>query len=264
MRLAQAAQADLYAPDLYRRAEASQDKLDAEQKPWQKQAVLLARQTVQLAEDARLVALNNRQELERAQARKAAEEAQARAEEARAQAEADRQLAEAARDRSAREALQGREQVAEEASASARKQERQELRRRLSTLQKALLQTQETDHGLVVRLPHPLFAAGQAQLLPSARERLAKVAGILLAYPGLTIQVEGHTDSTGSEALNQDLSERRAEHVRDYLHRQGIPPQATRSVGKGASEPLASNASPGGRQRNRRVELVISGEPIGI
>ena len=264
MRLARAEQADRYAPDLFRKADTALIQLEVDKKLWKKPAVLLARQVVQLAEDARLVAMANRQDLERAQARKAAEEAKAQAEAERAQAETERMLAEAARDRAAQEALQGRSQVAEEAGAAARRQERQQVRRRLSAQLRTLLQTQETDHGLVVRMPHPLFATGKADLLPPAREKLAKVAGILLAYPGLTIQVEGHTDSTGSPAFNQDLSERRAENVRTYLHLQGIPPHATRSVGKGASEPLTSNETPGGRQKNRRVELVVSGEPIGI
>ena len=260
MRLALAEQADLFAQDLYRKAETSQAKLDADKKQWKKPAILLARQVVQLAEDARLVAIRNREELQRSQAQKAAEEAQERAEAKRIQAEAERAEAEVARDRAAREALQGHEEAAREASQATRKQ----VRRQLSTQLRQLLQTQESEHGLVVRMPHPLFATGRAELLAPAREKLAKVAGILLAYPGLKIQVEGHTDSTGSPAFNQDLSERRAENVRTYLHLQGIPPHTTSSVGLGASKPLTSNETPGGRQKNRRVELVVSGEPIGI
>ena len=260
MRLALAEQADLYAMALYRKAEQGQAKLDAEKKQWKKPAILLARQVVQLAEDARLVAMRNREELQRSQAQKAAEEAQARTEAKRVQAEAERVEAEVARDRAAREALQGQEQAAQEASRATRKQ----VRRQLSAQLRQLLQTQETGEALVVRMPHPLFATGKAELLAPAREKLAKVAGILLAYPGLKIQVEGHTDNTGNSAFNQDLSERRAENVRDYLHLQGIPPHTTSSVGLGDCKPLTSNATPAGRQKNRRVELIVSGEPIGI
>ena len=260
MRLAQAEQADLYARELYRKAELAQAKLDAEKKQWKKPAILQARQVVQLAEDARLVAIRNREDLQRSQAQKAAEEAQAQAEAKRLQAEAQRVEAELARDQAAREALQGQEQAAHEASQATRRQ----VRRQLSAQLRQLLQTQETEHGLVVRMPHPLFATGKAELLAPAREKLAKVAGILLAYPGLKIQVEGHTDNTGSPAFNQELSERRAENVRTYLHLQGIPPHTTSSVGLGADRPLTSNETPGGRQKNRRVELIVSGEPIGI
>ena len=93
---------------------------------------------------------------------------------------------------------------------------------------------------------------------------MAKVAGILLAYPGLKIQVEGHTDSIGSDEYNQKLSEQRADAVRDYLTSQGVPPDTMTAVGLGKADPVASNTTDAGRQQNRRVEMVVSGEPIGI
>ena len=257
MGLAAEAQAERFAPELYRRAELTQAKLEAEPKLWKKPAILLARQLVQQAEDARQVAIRNHEAQQRAEERAALERdrALAKAEAARA-AEEREKTAEAAQ----RAQSQAARQAAREASATTRAQ----ARRQLSSQLRALLQTQESDKGLVVRVPHPLFAPGKAELLAPAREKLAKVAGILLAYPGLAIKVEGHTDSTGRPDFNQELSFQRAENVRSYLHLQGIPPQTTRAVGCGAGQPLTSNATAAGRQRNRRVELIVSGDPIGI
>ena len=94
---------------------------------------------------------------------------------------------------------------------------------------------------------------------------MAKVAGILLAYPGLKIQVEGHTDSVGGDEYNMKLSEQRADSVRDYLSRAGRPSRnMVTSVGFGKTQPVASNDTAAGRQQNRRVELVVSGDPIGV
>ncbi|HJX95297.1 MAG TPA: OmpA family protein, partial [Candidatus Acidoferrum sp.] len=100
-------------------------------------------------------------------------------------------------------------------------------------------------------------------LLPGARERLAKVSGIVLAYPSLHVAIEGHTDSVGSDEYNQDLSERRAQSVRDYFVQQGIPSATIEARGFGKTAPIASNDTPEGRQRNRRVELVVNGAAIG-
>ena len=109
-----------------------------------------------------------------------------------------------------------------------------------------------------------LFDTGKYTLKPGAREKMAKVSGILLAYPGLKIQVEGHTDSVGGDEYNQKLSEQRADAVRDYLTAQGVPSNMVTSVGFGKTQPVASNDTAAGRQQNRRVELVVSGDPIGI
>jgi outer membrane protein OmpA-like peptidoglycan-associated protein len=108
-----------------------------------------------------------------------------------------------------------------------------------------------------------LFRSGSFELLPGARERLAKVSGIVLAYPSLHVAVEGHTDSVGSDQYNQDLSDRRAQAVRDYFVQQGIPSGAIEARGFGKSEPIALNDTAEGRQQNRRVELVLSGDAIG-
>jgi outer membrane protein OmpA-like peptidoglycan-associated protein len=108
-----------------------------------------------------------------------------------------------------------------------------------------------------------LFKTGSFELLPGARERLAKVSGIVLAYPSLHLQVEGHTDSVGSDEYNQQLSERRADAVRDYIVQQGISAASIEAKGFGKTEPIASNETSEGRQQNRRVELVLSGDAIG-
>jgi outer membrane protein OmpA-like peptidoglycan-associated protein len=109
-----------------------------------------------------------------------------------------------------------------------------------------------------------LFDFNKYTLKPGAREKLAKVSGILLAYPGLKIQVEGYTDAIGTDDYNQKLSESRAGGVRDYLTGQGVPTDTVSAVGYGKQNPVASNDTAAGRQQNRRVELVVSGEPIGL
>ena len=108
-----------------------------------------------------------------------------------------------------------------------------------------------------------LFDTGSATLKAGAREKLAKISGILLAHPGLTMQIEGHTDSVGSDDFNQQLSERRADGVRDFLAEQGVAVSTITARGFGKAQPVASNDTPEGRQRNRRVELVVNGEAIG-
>ena len=109
-----------------------------------------------------------------------------------------------------------------------------------------------------------LFDTGKYTLKPGAREKLAKVAGILLAYPGLKVQIEGFTDNVGGDEYNQRLSEQRAMTVRDYLVQQGINLNNVTAQGLGKGNPVASNATPSGRQQNRRVELVVNGEPIEV
>ncbi|MBI2820618.1 MAG: OmpA family protein, partial [Acidobacteria bacterium] len=109
-----------------------------------------------------------------------------------------------------------------------------------------------------------LFDTAKYTLKPGAREKLAKVSGLLLAYPGLRLEVEGHTDSVGNEEYNQSLSEKRALSVRDFLVLQGISASAIDGRGFGESRPIASNDTAEGRQQNRRVEMVVSGEVIGV
>jgi outer membrane protein OmpA-like peptidoglycan-associated protein len=108
-----------------------------------------------------------------------------------------------------------------------------------------------------------LFDTARFTLRPAAREKLAKISGIVLAYPELRLEVEGHTDSVGSDTYNERLSQQRAASVRDYLIKQGVPEPNISAQGFGESQPVASNANAAGRQQNRRVELVVSGEVIG-
>jgi len=138
-----------------------------------------------------------------------------------------------------------------------------EMRARLSTQLNLILQTRDSARGLIVNMSDVLFDTGRYSLKPGAREKLAKVAGILLAYPGINVQVAGYTDNVGSEDMNQALSEHRAGSVRDYLVESGVNSNSVTARGYGNSEPVATNENPTGRQQNRRVELVVSGDIIG-
>jgi outer membrane protein OmpA-like peptidoglycan-associated protein len=137
------------------------------------------------------------------------------------------------------------------------------MRARLSEQLNFILQTRDSARGLIVSMSEVLFDTGKSSLKPGAREKLAKVAGILLAYPGLDIAVGGYTDNVGTDAMNQKLSENRATSVRDYLVQQGVSKNAVTSIGYGETLPVASNDNSAGRQQNRRVELLVSGEAIG-
>ena len=141
--------------------------------------------------------------------------------------------------------------------------DREELRARLLQQFNLILETRDTARGLVVNMSDVLFDFGKYTLRPMAREKLAKISGIVLAYPSLKLAVEGNTDSVGTEASNQRLSEQRAEGVRTYLTQQGVPEGSTTAKGFGKSRPIATNDTSEGRQQNRRVELVVSGEVIG-
>jgi outer membrane protein OmpA-like peptidoglycan-associated protein len=186
---------------------------------------------------------------------------------AAAQAEAERlKLANDAA-RAAAQAEADRTQLAaQEADRLLRKAEAEkaELRAQLLTQLNLVLETRDTARGLIINMPDVLFDTAQYSLRPLARERLAKVAGIILGHPGLTLAVEGHTDSVGGDAYNQTLSEQRAGSVRDYLIQQGISAMnLVPAKGFGKTKPVASNDTAAGRQLNRRVELIVSGEIIG-
>ena len=137
------------------------------------------------------------------------------------------------------------------------------MRTRLSEQLNSILQTGEPARGLIVSMSDVLFDTGKFSLKPGAREKLAKVAGILLAYPGLNIEVGGYTDNVGTDDMNQTLSENRAGSVRDYLVQEGVSANSVSSRGFGNTLPVASNDNSAGRQQNRRVELLVSGEAIG-
>jgi outer membrane protein OmpA-like peptidoglycan-associated protein len=141
--------------------------------------------------------------------------------------------------------------------------DREELRAKLLQQFNLIFATRDTARGLIVSLSDVLFDSGKSTLRPVAREKLAKISGIVLAYPDLRLAIEGNTDSVGSDAMNQQLSEQRAGSVRDYLAKENIPATSMTSQGFGKTQPVASNDTAEGRQQNRRVELVVSGEVIG-
>ena len=221
------------------------------------------------AEEATKQAEAAKAEAERmkAEAEAAAQEA-ARQKEAAEKAKAEalaQQQALAAEAEKARQAAAQSDQLraqADQLRAQAEK-EKQELRARLLQQLNAVLSTRDTARGLIANMSDVLFKTGSYELLGGARERLAKVSGIVLAYPSLHLQVEGHTDSVGTDEYNQTLSEKRASSVRDYLIQQGITADNIESRGFGKTTPVASNETPEGRQQNRRVELVLSGDAIG-
>jgi len=214
------------------------------------------------AEQARAAA-----EQAKAEAERMKQEAQAAAQEAaRQKDEAEKAKAEAVAQQQVLAAETNKARAAAAQSESLRQQaenEKQELRARLLQQLNSILATRDSARGLIANMSDVLFRSGSFELLPAARERLAKVSGIVLAYPSLHVAIEGHTDSVGSDQYNQDLSEHRAEAVRDYFVQQGISAGAVEARGFGKSEPIASNDTAEGRQQNRRVELVLSGDAIG-
>jgi outer membrane protein OmpA-like peptidoglycan-associated protein len=141
--------------------------------------------------------------------------------------------------------------------------EKAAMRAQLSVQLNKILETRDSARGLIVSMSDVLFDTGKYSLMPGAREKLAKVAGILIAYPGLNIEVGGYTDNVGGDEMNQKLSENRAGAVRDYLVAEGVANNTVTSRGFGNTLPVASNDNSAGRQSNRRVELVVSGEAIG-
>jgi len=209
----------------------------------------------------------------RAEAQQTAEEAErakAEAEAAAERARVEREQAEAAR----LAALQQQQQLRAEAERArlaaqqaeqarlAAEREREEARARLREQLNQVLETRESARGLIVNMSDVLFDTGKATLRPGARERLSRIAGILLAYPDLKLEVEGHTDSRGTGDYNISLSQRRAAAVSSYLISQGVSPRNIVARGFGENQPIATNATPSGRQANRRVEVVVSGEAI--
>ena len=215
------------------------------------------------ADQARAQAEQERLRAERATIE--ANQARQQAEQATAQAVQDRAAADAAR-AAALQLQQAAQADADRSRMDVQKAEAEkaQLRERLRQQLNLILETRETARGLIVNISDVLFDFNKYTLKPGAREKLAKVGGILLAYPGLKIQVEGHTDSVGTDEYNQKLSEARAGSVREYLTGQGVPGDAVTAVGFGKADPVASNDTAAGRQKNRRVEMVVSGAPIGI
>ena len=244
-----------------------------------------AAEKAKAAEEARLRAQAEEQQRLEAARRAQAEEAARLDQQRRARAEADTLAAEAARkaaeaerlaaERAKAEALQQQQLLAKQAEAArlaasdadrARlnaEQEKERLRQQLLQQFNMILETRDSARGLIVNMSDVLFDTAKWTLRPIAREKLARVSGIVLSHPGLNIEVEGHTDSVGSDEYNQKLSEQRASSVRDYLLSQGLRGETLTAKGFGETTPVASNDNAAGRQQNRRVELVVSGEVIG-
>ena len=239
-----------------RRQEADQARQQAEA------AQASAERMKQQAEKAAQEASRQKQEADQARAAALAQQqaAQAEAEQAskdRAAAQAD--AAQASRDRAAAQADAER---ARQAAAQA-EAEKGQLRAQLLAQLNSILQTRDSARGLIVNMSDVLFDTGSYTLKPGAREKLAKISGIVLAHSGLMLQIEGHTDSVGGDEFNQQLSERRAGSVREFLAEQGVSPSSITARGFGKTQPVASNETAEGRQRNRRVELVVNGDAIG-
>jgi len=216
----------------------------------------------QEAEQARLQA-----EQAQAEAVRMKEEAmKAAAEAGKAKEDADRaRQAAVVEQQAALQQKQAAEAEAEKARQAAAKAEadKADMRSQLLAQLNSILQTNDSARGLIVNMSDVLFDTGSFTLKPGAREKLAKVSGILLAHPGLSMQIEGHTDSVGGDAFNVKLSEQRADAVKDFLGEQGVSPSSITAQGFGKAEPVATNDTAEGRQRNRRVEIVVNGDAIG-
>ena len=244
-------------------AKAAADKLAAEQREAEARANADAEGKRRAdAEEAQKQAEAARAEAEKlkAEAQQAAQEAAHQREEAeKAKAEAIAQQQQlAAETAKAQQAAAQSDQLRQQAE-----NEKQELRARLLKQLNNVLATRDSARGLISNMSDVLFKTGSFELAPGARERLAKVSGILLAYSTLHVQIEGHTDSVGTDEYNQTLSEKRAGAVRDYFVQQGIAADSIEARGFGKTVPIASNETAEGRQQNRRVELVLSGDAIG-
>jgi outer membrane protein OmpA-like peptidoglycan-associated protein len=285
LRIAQSEGADQYAPDSYQRAVRLMNNADeyatrkhVDRKP----LIAVAREEVQTAEDARTIAIKKMDEQRQASERQAATDAQAQAQaqtddatrqKEQAQADAAKAQSDMAASQAASAAAVTAAQfdadqsrlAAQQAQQNAQQAENDKaaMRSRLSDQLNAVLKTRDSARGLIVSMSDVLFDTGKYSLKPGAREKLAKVAGILLAYPGLNIEVGGYTDNVGSDEMNQQLSENRAGSVRDYLIKQGVATNSLSAKGFGNTLPVASNDNSAGRQENRRVELVVSGDAIG-
>jgi outer membrane protein OmpA-like peptidoglycan-associated protein len=289
--IADAAGAAKYASDTMATARTSlQNAEDMDQhKGDRKQVITYAREAVQSAEDARIITIRKIKEEDEAAQRKARADAELSAQQSQADAvqqAAQRVQAEAAqkeaeeREQRAREAQQqadlarkqadlARKQAEQDAQQAGQQaqlasQQAEQMREKLKEQLNKVLQTKETARGLIVNMSDVLFDFNKFALKPEAREKLAKVSGILLAYPNLKLQVEGHTDNVGSDEYNQKLSEQRADGVRDYLVSQSVPNGNISAQGYGKTQPIADNSTNSGRAQNRRVELVVSGDAIGV
>jgi outer membrane protein OmpA-like peptidoglycan-associated protein len=284
-RIARTTGADKYAADILEEVENDLRTADDLQAAGHRDVKMLfthARNATQRAEDARIVTLRKQQaereakdvaDRQAAQAQAASSQAQAAQAQqmaANARAEADR----AAQEKADAEAARKRAEEAEararaaEAAANANAQRSAEdaaaVREKLRTQLNAVLQTSESARGLIVNLSDVLFDTAKYSLKPDTKISLAKIATILQLYPTLKVQVEGYTDSIGGDEYNQRLSENRASSVRDFLVQNGVPAANVTAAGYGKTHPVADNGTASGRAQNRRVNMVVSGEAIGV
>jgi outer membrane protein OmpA-like peptidoglycan-associated protein len=277
-RIARSVGADKYAADIMKEVETNLRNADEMQGNSHRDVHMIfteAREATQRAEDARLTALrkeaderarNETAAKEQAQANAAqsqqdAANAQARAEAAaaaKAQADAQRARAEA-------DAANARAQAAEaQRNAQSSQQDAAAAREKLRQQLNSVLATSESARGLIVNMGDVLFDTGRYTLKPNAQIALAKVSTILQLYPGLTVQVEGYTDSVGGDDYNMKLSQNRANAVHDFLVQNGVPAASVTAQGFGKANPVADNGTAAGRTQNRRVNLVVSGAAIGV
>lgn len=289
--IAEAGGADQYAADSMATAKRALDKAEHydKYKHDRQQSITYAREAVQTAEDARIITIRKLKDADEAAQRQAQMQAQQTAQQeamARSQAQQQQQQAEQAAEQARQQQQQAEQQTAaaqqqqlqaQQQAAAANQREQQaeqnarqlalqarQARERLRQQLNQVLQTRETASGLIMSMPDVLFAFDKYELKPDARVKLAKVSGILLAYPDLKVQVEGYTDNVGSPGYNQKLSEERADSVHDFLISQNVPAGSVTAQGHGENDPIADNSTKEGRSRNRRVELVVTGAAIGI
>jgi len=278
LRIAQSEGAETYAGDSYQHAVQLMNNADADAASKhidKKPLIAVSREEVQTAEDARAIAVKKMDEMRLANERQASADAQAQsqaqaADATRQKEQAQSDAAKAQADMAANQATSAAAVSAAQADADRSRLAAQQaetdkaaMRMRLSEQLNSILETRDSARGLIVSMSDVLFDTGKYTLKPGAREKLAKVAGILLAYPGLNIEVGGYTDNVGGDVMNQTLSENRAGSVRDYLVQQGVGSGAVSAKGFGNTLPVASNDNSAGRQQNRRVELLVSGDAIG-
>ena len=264
--------AEKYASDIFAKASGSLQMTENSltSKDDKSKIITNARQTIQFAEDARALSAQ-RQEAERIQQEKDAAAARAKAEaEAAAAKEAERQAELSAANEARIKAEGEAREAAEKAKAEAAGKEaerasaataalRQQLLQQLNTV----LQTTDSSRGLIVNMADVLFDFGKYNLKPDAQVKLAKLTGIIQAHPGLRLAIEGHTDNIGGDEANMKLSQQRADTVHQFLVQQGLSAETVTAIGLGKFEPVADNSTNEGRQKNRRVEIIVSGEVIG-
>ena len=285
LRIAQSEGAERYADTSYRHAVQLMNSADSEateRHSSKKELIATSRETVQTSEEAREIAVKKVDEDHRAGERQASADAQALSQAQADQANRQKEIAQAdaakaqadmaANQATSAAAITAAEADADQARLTAQQAQQNEhqadsdkavLRAQLSEQLNKVLETRDSARGLIISMSDVLFGTGKYSLMSGAREKLAKVAGILIAYPSLDIAVGGYTDNVGGDEMNQKLSENRAGAVRDYLVAQGVATNSVTAKGFGNTLPVASNDNSAGRQENRRVELVVSGDAIG-